>query len=451
MTTNERNFIDELNQSHALVMLGGKCCILNEIINPTFDRPDVTFSSVQDFRNRYANRFTEYQGGKRSPIAEIWLSSAERREYTGIVFSPGEEIPGFFNLWQGFAIEPEQGDWSLMNGHIHQIICNGNDVTYDYMLNWMAYIVQNPGGPKLGVCPVLKGGLGWGKGIFVRSFGLLCGQHFKHITQASQLTGRFNSVLKDALVVFGDEITWGGDVQAAGILKGLITEPTIQIELKGKDIFAIRNHVSLILASNSDWVVPAGLNERRFFILDVSGQRARDHEYFSQIVHQMQNGGLEAMLSDLLQRDLSGVNLREYPRTEALTDQIMRSMSFAQRYWFEHYLQDGNYPDYIQSSTTHQDYLSYARDLGERYPMDARQFGKELRKLCPSIRRRYSTLYGQREWRLYLPDLATARAEFEQVINAPIDWGDTDEDETEDGRPNERGSGGASEELLALM
>jgi hypothetical protein len=40
----EEAIIAELNDKHAVVMVGGKCVIANEQINPTFERADITFS-----------------------------------------------------------------------------------------------------------------------------------------------------------------------------------------------------------------------------------------------------------------------------------------------------------------------------------------------------------------------------------------------------------------------
>jgi hypothetical protein len=93
------DFIQELNQDHAVVMLGGKCFILNEVVEPIFNRPDVTFSSVHDFRTKYANCFKIEQNSRgketKVPIAEIWLRSPDRREFEGVVFSPGGDVAGY--------------------------------------------------------------------------------------------------------------------------------------------------------------------------------------------------------------------------------------------------------------------------------------------------------------------------------------------------------------------
>ena len=55
-----------------------------------------------------------------------------------------------------------------------------------------------------------------------------------------------------------------------------------------------------MLASNEDWVVPASLESRRFFVLDVSNARANDHTYFAAITDELEHGGYEAMLDELL-------------------------------------------------------------------------------------------------------------------------------------------------------
>ena len=76
----------------------------------------------------------------------------------------------------------------------------------------------------------------------------------------------------------------------------MVTEESIPIEVKGKDVIYLKNHIHLLVASNHEWVVPAGLEERRFFMVGVGEARLQDHEYFGKIIKQMDNGGREALL-----------------------------------------------------------------------------------------------------------------------------------------------------------
>lgn len=208
--SNNGDYINYLNARHAIVMIGGKCVILNETFDPVFNRQDLTFSTVADFKHRYSNRKVK-QGKKRISIARAWLESRERREYEGIIFSPAGGVDRYYNLYRGFACEPCRGDWSLMQAHILEVICNNNQDHYSWLFDWMSYIVQNPGGERPGIAIVLRGKRGTGKGVFVNTFGKIFGVHFLHLYNSNQLVRRFNQQLKDCILCFADEAFFAGD------------------------------------------------------------------------------------------------------------------------------------------------------------------------------------------------------------------------------------------------
>ncbi len=83
-------------------------------------------------------------------------------------------------------------------------------------------------------------------------------------------------------------------------LKDLITSGVQWIERKGIDAVEVPNYVRVFVTSNSDWVVPAGLEERRFCVIDVAESHMQDKAYFSAIMDQMNNGGYEALLQHLI-------------------------------------------------------------------------------------------------------------------------------------------------------
>jgi len=116
------------------------------------------------------------------------------------------------------------------------------------------------------------------------------------------------------------------------------------IEAKGYDAEQSRNCTHLIMASNSDWVVPAGVEERRFFVLDVGEGRMQDSAFFEALDQQLNSSGREALLHLLLNRDLSGFNVRRYPQTQALREQKLLSLELHEELWIE-VLKDGVTPD----------------------------------------------------------------------------------------------------------
>ena len=434
------NSVASLNQRHAVVMLGGKCCIMNEVVDPVFGRPDVTFSSTLDFRNYYGNKTVQVEtadGPVKVPLAKLWLSSPERRQYEGIVFSPGRDMNGFYNLYRGLATKPVQGDWSLMRDHIWKVIADYNEEVYHYLIAWMSRLVQDPGGERPGTSIVLRGKQGTGKGCFASQFGEIFGSHFLHITNPSHLVNRFNQHLKDALFVFVDEALWAGDRTAEGILKGMVTEKYFMCEAKGRDAFPVKNHVHLMIASNSQWVIPAGLEERRFMVLDVSDKYMQDHNYFAALFYQMDHGGREAMLYDLLETDLTTIDLRTTPQTGALLDQIIHTMPTVKKFWFER-LRAGTLLEsekewevFVVTENLHKEYLKFSEDCGDRYRMIDRQFGKEIRALCsgiPGVKRQQLTIKEKKTWVLVFPSLEICRQRFESMVKGKINWkGDVDE------------------------
>ncbi len=436
---------DYLNKKHAIIDLNGKTVVMNMGWDPINNRLKITYSSIADFKNRYSNR-TKVIGGtppKIVKIVDFWLSSDERRQFEGICFHPSVNYEGFYNLWQGLAVKPKKGKWKKFKKFIRTVIANGNDEIAKYIIYWLADAFQNPGGPRPGTAIAMRGGQGCGKSTFAYYAGKAFGNHYLALSSGDALTGRFNLHLQNVIIVFADEAVWGGDKQAEGKLKSLITEPSIFIEPKGLNGFEVKNCVRLILASNNDWVVPAGMDERRFVVLDVSDKHSNDHEYFAGIREEMDNGGLEAMVYDLLQLDLSQVNLRQIPRTVALLDQIAASLSPFGKFWFErlrsgvlfesgNYLADNmsysmsakyqdNWPDIVLTSDFFNEFIYFCKQMNIGYRPTNRTAGRELAQLCPESCRKRDTKW-DRKYEYHLPSLNRCRELFEKRVKMKIDW-----------------------------
>ena len=163
----------------------------------------------------------------------------------------------------------------------------------------------------------------------------LFGQHSRHVSSAKHLAGNFNAHLRDTCFLFGDECYWPGDKQAEGTLKRLLTEPTLLIEAKGRDAVTVPNHLHVLLLSNEDWVVPAGENERRFFMSHVSEAKMQNEHWFKAIDDQLKSGGYEAMLFDLMNYKLDDWHPRRVPQANGLVSQQARSLPALDSWWVE--------------------------------------------------------------------------------------------------------------------
>lgn len=418
--------IAELNNTYAVISVGGKCRVMKEIIDPDTKLPDIELISPNDFQMFFCNRLKKVDSGY-IQLGKFWLNHLHRREYVGITFDPYQTPKGYYNLWHGFAVKPKQGDCSLFLAHIRDNIANGDEAIYNYILALMAHSVQKPH-ELLGIALVLRGAMGTGKGVFANGFGSLFGRHYLPLAQGSQLTGKFNSHMKDKVLIFADESFWAGDKAAEGVLKSLITEPFLIIEGKGENAYKIKNHLRFVFATNNSWCVPAGAQERRFFVLDVGEKHMQNHKYFNAIQRELDKGGREALLYHLQNLDISGVNLRKFPQTAALFEQKLFSMTPIEKFLYVK-LEAGSlgidWPTEIAVRDLYQDFIVFCTQTGVRHRPSSSEFGTQLKKLVPSITRAKGSAskYNTHRPNVYrLPSLSACRRAFERYINYQVEW-----------------------------
>jgi Bifunctional DNA primase/polymerase, N-terminal/Family of unknown function (DUF5906) len=453
--------LNALNQKYAAVLSGSTFAVLKEGIDQVTGHPDIKLFGKTDIINWFENKTIlvpdPNKPGKFVRVNKIiaWIKYPKRRSYEDLIFEPGKDIPNCYNLWRGFAVHPEQGDWSLFHGHILDNIAGGEEEYYRWILAWMSRLVQDPGGPKPGTAIAIRGKQGTGKGIFANYFGKLFGNHYLPISQPKQLVGRFNSHYKACLLAFVDEAFWAGDKEAKGVLKSLITESTIIIEPKFKDAFAVTNYTHFIFASNEEWVVPTEWDDRRFMVLDISDHYKEDHAYFGAICRQMdEQNGIEAMMYDLMDMDISDINLRTPPKTKALFEQKLQSASPLEFFWYSR-LKEGtllkagrpvkNYQfvfdhisewhinryqtkwdDRIPTQVLYAEYKMFVKEMGRRDYVTDVHFVRGFKKICPGIESKRLRIVidgvGKEAGHLMIPPLGKCRNDFEENWNAAIDW-----------------------------
>jgi hypothetical protein len=352
----EDPMLREFNDKHALIgSIGSKglCRILGEERDKK-GRPVIVYQTQTDFMLRYKKRSVDWvtADGKPAskPAALWWLEHVRGRYFEGVTFAPGKPpvVDGKYNRWRGFACDASpDGSCDLYLAHIKEVICGRNDDHYEYLLNYLAHIVQNPDLPAE-VAIVLRGGQGTGKGVFVWWFGKLFGRHFITVTSSELLAGKFSGHLAEGIVLFADEQIASDDKRVAARLKTIITEVEIMSESKGVDAEMADNHLHVFMASNERWVVPVDGDDRRYVVLDVSTERKQQGPYFAAIEAEMLSGGLEKLLHTLLTRDLGEWHPRQNrPVTTAHADQKRASLKGLEAVWHD-VLWSGELPEFCQ-------------------------------------------------------------------------------------------------------
>jgi hypothetical protein len=231
-----------------------------------------------------------------------------------------------------------------MNRHVTDVLACGDKDHADYILGWSAWGLQNPELPaEVGLA--FRGGEGTGKGTFLNALRRLYGVHGIQLANRQHIIGRFNSHLMSCCFVNSDEALWPGNKEDAAVLRSMLTEPTLTVEAKGIDAVQMPNRLKWAFSGNDSWMLPAAADARRYAIFDVSPKHAQDRTYFGRLKRETDNGGLEAMLFDLLAMRLKGWHPADnVPHTKALADQKQMSAD-PQVLWLGTILDEGTLPD----------------------------------------------------------------------------------------------------------
>jgi hypothetical protein len=181
-----------------------------------------------------------------------------------------------------------------------------------------------------------------------------------------------------------NEAVFAGDPRQVRTFKALITDPTLPIEPKFRDITLAPNLLHTMITTNDDRAVAASLRDRRSLVLHASDAHAHEKAYFEAIYDELDNGGYETMLYDLQQMDLTDFDFRHAPQTEALIGQKHHSLPTHLAWWRDNllrgYVFEAN-PNYGLEDDLHvwldpvsmellfKSYSRYAREHHERAPL----------------------------------------------------------------------------------
>lgn len=425
--------IDELNMKHAILPFGGRVLVMNREFDPVMNRQLLTFSAKADFEMRYCNRKV-FDRGDEIGLGTFWLNHPRRAEFDGMVFSPGQDQPGYLNLWTGWGSEPKAGCCKSFLEFVMDVICSGKAELFDYIIYWCAHLVQRPQElPETAL--VFRGREGIGKNTFVDILRDIVGrEHYLMLSSLAQITGRFSGHLATALLIFCNESVWGGDKSAQGVLKSMITDDMQPIEYKGRDLFMVKSYRRLIFGTNENWAVPRGADDRRYVVSDVSDEHKGDYRYFNTIRQEMKSGGTAAFMDYLLKFDIDGWHPRDIP------DQLkfkgwelkIRSGGSIVQWWYwtllqgwleklDNYYSEGEeliWPERCLVETMQHSYLSYCLNYRITHPEHVVALGKQLHDWGIRTSRPRTNNPNRKIWYL-LPSLEQAQEIFSARFSIP--------------------------------
>lgn len=431
--------ISELNKRFAYIA-GSKGFVIDEDAIDEDGNRVIDIIPVPLLHQNEAFRTLTYSG-RTVPLTKLWISSPKRRTYNNVCFSPEKKPPpGFYNLWRGFRVEPlSKGEAPSEEAsravdafleHAHDNVCVGDKALSRWLIGYFAHLVQKPWQiPRVALA--MKGRKGVGKNALIERVGFLLGDSYKLIASRQQMTGTFNSVLENTILLVLDEAFWSGDKQAEGVLKHLITGERHRIERKGLEAYSVKNSLRVVILGNEDWLVPATEDERRYAVFNVGEGRMQDEDFFEAMRLGMEAGGYRYLLRYLLDFDISEIRVTKAPQTSGLLEQKRNSLTPLGQWW-DDCLHGGHivgsdfgdgWPTTISKERLRSAFSRAVkeRNISGRLPGPV-HFGRELRKYLPSLSPGQHREDGEPVHTYVMPSLEVARFEWSEHMGGNIPW-----------------------------
>ena len=233
------------------------------------------------------------------------------------IFGKPIKIISFFHGYR-YQKLPE-GKMKVIENYLklmYEAISDSRDDVYNYILNWIANIAQNPGKKNM-TAILLKGTQGSGKNTFTDILArLFVGYSEPNISEIDDVVGKFTSVVENkVLLVMNELMTIKGEyAKAMEKLKSLITDPDIRVEEKYEPKRTSENVSNLIFISNNSKPLIIPKNDRRYFVITVNGKFVKDKKFFASL-HNLPESFYDNLMTFFLNRDISQFDPTTIPVT----------------------------------------------------------------------------------------------------------------------------------------
>jgi hypothetical protein len=317
---------------------------------------DLVVQNWSLFKTRYVElkyKKTVYKEGckpeiKEEPFMPRWYTDSKKRKFHRYDFLPPPMAcaENIFNTWSGLQIEKTHFGLSTANTDtllfdLVKVLTNNEEESYEYVMNWLAHIVQSPG-QKCGTALVLKSRVeGAGKGSLVDIMRTILGPQFVGETNdpANDIFGKHGSLHIGKLLVCLDEVKSGDTIKSIGRLRNLITSQTCVHNAKGSALVEVQNHTRFIFTTNESIPVAVNANDRRYCLIECSNILCKDTDFWNQFHAKMKGdrGIILAFYQHLKNRDLSRWRPMELPQTELRGD-IIGTSAHPMVFWLDRFI-----------------------------------------------------------------------------------------------------------------
>ncbi|GAA6192891.1 DUF5906 domain-containing protein [Phaeobacter sp. NW0010-22] len=206
------------------------------------------------------------------PTAQLWLRDPDHARFKGVVAEPIDYDRPAYNVWRGFAVAPKDGDASVFESYVRDVLCGGDDGLAHWVTMWLADAVQRPTDPSPPTAIALRGRQGGGKSFLQeRVLTPIFGERYvQKVQESERLFSRFNRSIFGATFIAAEESIFHGSHATAAKLKSFISSPSWTYEEKFKATVQAKNVHRLIASTNETQAVHIDFDDRRWTVVEVA-------------------------------------------------------------------------------------------------------------------------------------------------------------------------------------
>lgn len=213
----------------------------------------------------------------------------------------------WLNTWEPTKLKAIPGDVAPFVNHI-LYFCSGRQREAEHILDWFAFVAQNPGKKINHALLLISPHQGTGKDTMAEMLAEILGHSNVSVVQDEDVNeGRYDFMRRAQIVVVPE--TMGGDRRdLANKLKPLITQPLVRINEKHVKAYSIPNTSNFVMFSNYKNAAYIEDKDRRYFVI-ICEAAPRSIAYFDDLYdNYIRTEKMGAFLDFLLKRDLSKFN-----------------------------------------------------------------------------------------------------------------------------------------------
>ena len=325
-----------------------------------------------------------------SRFIKVWLGSINMRIKEDIDIIPHDQVcpDNIFNLWKPFDAEKihlktyNKEAVDIFKNHIF-VLCGNDHNVASYFEKWIGQMLKFPSVKT--ICPVLISKEGAGKGTFVKLMTALIGSKrvFESTTPERDVWGTFNSNMKESYFVVLNELSKKQTLEAEGKIKGLITDPTVDINEKNIGTYKVKSYHRFMITTNNEDPIKTTDDDRRKLIIRSSDELIGNKPYFNKLNDLLKDPDVIRSCYDYFVGldGLDTFNNFPIPRTEYQDDLKELSRSPIDM-WIESFVSKQPVGvQEIESSKLYQDWANWKSQNGIVFECNIKSFSLKMKNL----------------------------------------------------------------------